>query len=70
MTPEPMTGYYPHDHMRYGDFLNKKEDNTFRNRITATKQMKQEDDWNQMQINIWYNMINVSIYLNLFKKII
>ena len=29
VTPDPMTGYYPHDNMRYGDFLNKKEDNTF-----------------------------------------
>lgn len=67
MTPEPMTGYYPHDHMRYGDFLNKKEDNTFRNRVTATDQMKQ-DDWNHKQINIWYN--TVSIYLNLLIKII
>ena len=29
VTPEPMTGYYPHDQMRYGDFLSKKEDNLF-----------------------------------------
>lgn len=29
VTPEPMTGYYPHDNMRYGSFINKKEDNTF-----------------------------------------
>ena len=27
VTPEPMTGYYPHDNMRYGDFLNSKKDN-------------------------------------------
>ena len=24
VTPDPMTGYYPYDNMRYGDFLNKK----------------------------------------------
>ena len=29
VTPEPMTGYYPHDQMRYGSFLSKKEDNLF-----------------------------------------
>ena len=27
VVPDPMTGYYPFDAMRYGDFLNKKEDN-------------------------------------------
>ena len=43
VTPEPLTGYYPHDNMRYGDFLNKKEDSKFTNRDTATKQMKQEE---------------------------
>ena len=56
MTPEPLTGYYPHDNMRYGDFLNKKEDSKFTNRDTATKQMKQEE-WNQKEIIVWYNSI-------------
>ena len=37
VTPEPMTGYYPHDNMRYGDFLNKKEDNKFTNMATIKK---------------------------------
>jgi len=27
VVPDPMTGYFPFDHMRYGDFINKKEDN-------------------------------------------
>ena len=27
VSPDPMTGYYPHDNMRYGDFLSKKKDN-------------------------------------------
>ena len=31
VTPDPMTGYYPHDNMRYGGFLSKKEDTTFTN---------------------------------------
>ena len=56
MTPEPLTGYYPHDNMRYGDFLNKKEDSKFTNRDTATKQMKQEE-WIQKEIIVWYNSI-------------
>ena len=37
VTPEPITGYYPHDHMHYSPFLNKKEDNTFRNMATIDK---------------------------------
>ena len=37
VTPEPMTGYYPHDNMRYGAFLNKKEDNMFVKRNQADK---------------------------------
>ena len=32
VTPEPMTGYYPHDNMRYGKFLSEKKDNRFVNR--------------------------------------
>ena len=40
VTPEPMTGYYPHDYMRYGAFLNKKEDNTFTRRSVADAQFK------------------------------
>ena len=35
VTPEPMTGYYPHDYMRYGDFINKKEANQFTNGFVA-----------------------------------
>ena len=43
VTPEPMTGYYPHDFQRYGDFLNKKEDNLLRrpsdfNKLTEKKE--------------------------------
>lgn len=34
-----MTGYYPYQNIRYGDFLNKKEDNTYVNR---PKQWKKE----------------------------
>ena len=29
VSPEPLTGYYPYQNIRYGEFLNKKEDNTF-----------------------------------------
>ena len=29
VSPEPLTGYYPYQNIRYGDFLNKKEDNRF-----------------------------------------
>ena len=43
VTPEPMTGWYPHDNMRYGDFLNKKEDNTFTNLHTSVSQMLSKD---------------------------
>ena len=32
VSPDAMTGYYPYQNMRYGDFLNKKEDTTFRYR--------------------------------------
>ncbi len=32
VSPDPMTGYYPYQNLRYGDFLNKKEDNTYVNR--------------------------------------
>ena len=28
VVPEPLTGYYPHEHARYGDILNKKRDNS------------------------------------------
>ena len=40
VTPEPMTGYYPHDNMRYGSFLNKKYDNTFTDFSTSEKQTR------------------------------
>ena len=40
VTPEPMTGYYPHDNMRYGGFLNKKYDNTMTNMQTTREQLK------------------------------
>tara|TARA_B110001450_G_C17474717_1_gene421699 strand:+ start:568 stop:732 length:165 start_codon:yes stop_codon:yes gene_type:complete len=40
VTPDPMTGYYPHDNMRYGSFLNKKEDNRFVNRANTEEQTK------------------------------
>ena len=29
---EEMTGYYPYDHMRYGEFLDKKEDSLYHKR--------------------------------------
>ena len=29
VAPDPLTGYYPYDHLKYGDFLNKKEENLF-----------------------------------------
>ena len=38
VTPEPMTGYYPHDNMRYGKFLNKKEDNLNPSTFVGTDQ--------------------------------
>ena len=40
VTPDPMTGYYTNDNMRYGYFLNKKEDNRFVNRAKAEEQTK------------------------------
>ena len=27
VAPDPLTGYYPYEHLKYGEFLNKKEDN-------------------------------------------
>ena len=42
VTPEPMTGYYPHDNMRYGGWLSKKEDNRFVNRKATEDQVKAE----------------------------
>jgi hypothetical protein len=27
VAPDPLTGYYPYDNLKYGKFLNKKEDN-------------------------------------------
>ena len=35
VSPEPLTGYYPYQNIRYGDFLNKKEDRTFRNALDS-----------------------------------
>ena len=32
VSPDALNGYYPYGNLRYGDFLNKKEDNTFTNR--------------------------------------
>ena len=29
VVPEPLTGYYPYDYLRYGKFLNKKEEAMF-----------------------------------------
>ena len=29
VVPDPLTAYYPLDHLKYGDFLNKKEENLF-----------------------------------------
>ena len=29
VSPEPLTGYYPYQNIRYGEFLNKKEDSRF-----------------------------------------
>ena len=43
VTPDPMTGYYPHDNMRYGNFLNKKFDNSMTNWYAAKKQLKATD---------------------------
>lgn len=30
VTPDQLTGYYPYENLRYGGWLNKKEDNTYR----------------------------------------
>ena len=40
-----MTGYYPHEQMRYGKFLNQKRDNTFTNMETIKRDFspKQQD---------------------------
>lgn len=27
VTPDPLTGYFPYDNLKYGEFLNKKEEN-------------------------------------------
>ena len=43
VTPDPMTGYYPHDNMRYGDFLNKKEDNRFVDSRLAASQIRENN---------------------------
>jgi hypothetical protein len=32
VVPDPLTGYYPYDHLKYGKFLNKKEDSLFGNK--------------------------------------
>ena len=40
VSPEQLTGYYPFQNIRYGEFLNKKEDSTFANRLTSAAQMK------------------------------
>ena len=39
-----MTGYYPHDNMRYGGFLSKKEDTSFTdiNKAMADHQVNQD----------------------------
>ena len=29
VAPDPLTGYYPYDNLKYGEFLNKKEENLF-----------------------------------------
>ena len=29
VAPDPLTAYYPYDHLKYGEFLNKKEENLF-----------------------------------------
>merc|ERR1712086_906701 len=43
VTPDPMTGYYPHDNMRYGSFLNKKEDNRFVDSRLAASQIRENN---------------------------
>ena len=43
VTPDPMTGYYPHDNMRYGDFINKKEDNRFVDSRLAASQIRENN---------------------------
>ena len=39
VVPDPMTGYFPFDAMRYGDFLNKKEDNQWLRPAAMAAQM-------------------------------
>ena len=41
VSPEPLTGYSPMTIIRYGDFLNKKEDSTFTRRDVAAAKLSQ-----------------------------
>ena len=43
VVPDPMTGYFPFDHMRYGDFLNKKEDNQWLSTLGIAKSLSKQD---------------------------
>ena len=43
VTPEPMTGYFPHDDVRYGSWLNKKKDSLLQNRATIAKEFKRDE---------------------------
>ena len=42
VSPEPLTGYYPYQIVRYGDFLNNKKDNTFRERSESVVKHAQD----------------------------
>ena len=42
VTPEPMTGYYPYGYMRYGKFLNKKEDSRYTTRASIKPALNEE----------------------------
>lgn len=37
VVPDPLTGYYPYENMRYGDFLNDKRDSTYTKRSSIDK---------------------------------
>ena len=43
VTPEPLTGWYPHEHMRYGDFLNKKKDSLMNKRSSVYGEYYRQD---------------------------
>ena len=43
VVPDPMTGYFPFDNMRYGDFLNKKEDNQWLSPSSIAKSLTRKD---------------------------